>query len=88
MQLACPPASSTTLETAISVAPVSPGSSLVCRVPGVSAGWQHPSPAPVQLAGHLSLVLYGDAVNDNYISMTIQQPPINGSTGSLIQVGA
>ena len=33
------------------------------------AGWQHLSPVPVQLAGHVSLVLYHEAENDNNTSM-------------------
>ena len=33
-----------------------------------------PKPAPVQLAGHLSLVLCDEAENDTKTSMAIQQP--------------
>ena len=58
-----------------SVVSVSPGSSLAC-VPGVSAGWQHLSPVPVQLGGHLSLILYDETENDNNKSMTMQQLPM------------
>ena len=70
--LRCAAACSTTLETEV-LFPCTRGRLWLLVCPE-SASWQHLPLAPVQLVGHLLLVLYDEAGDDGSASMTTQEP--------------